>query len=440
MKRVWIPVLLGTVALAIAACGEDSGSSGGTQSSSTTIPSARVSNDWALRYVGGKPAKADASKAPVKIGYINQQGATPSFPEATQGLDAAVKYVNGELGGADGHPIAIERCYIQAEEDGQKCAAQMANDPSIKFVILGVSNLGQKAIYSVLTGKKPIISASPSTIDDLTAKDAYAYTSGGPGIIAGMGIFTAKYLKATSRVAVIHGDNPAAKQSAEQFLKPLLQKLGVKQVKLVSISDNASGPDVASALQAVGADNADALVTFVTLPGCIAVYDGLKSLGIDPPVVATGLCFGTPMTKHLHDVGSSDPVPDGWYFASYGYSYFLPDGASGMKTYLAKIKQYAGDDVEYTGFAGFLFADVLTAVKFVNEIGADDLTSAAIRTKAKTFEGPMMITAGPIKCGYSGLFASLCGERTSIEQYKDGKWIPSAMGRKAIDVTPVLGG
>lgn len=438
--RLVLAGLLGLAALSLAACGS-SGSPSTTAGSNelSTTAAKSVSNKWAREYIGGKAGPAGSGEEPIKIGYINEQGGIPSFPEATEGLEAAVEYVDQELGGADGHPIEISNCFIQSEEDGQKCATQMANDPQVKFVILGVTTHGQKAIYSILTGHKPIISASPSTIDDLTAKEAYAYNAGGPGTVAGLGIFAAKKLHAKS-AAVVYGENPAAQASAQEFLKPLLQQEGVEDVKLVGISEEASGPEVASALQSVGADEAEALITFVTVPDCIAIYDGLRSLGIEPAVVATGLCFGKPMTEHMEDLGSSDPVPNGWYFSSYGYSYFVPDEASGMTTYLAKIKQYAGEEVEYTGFAGFLFADVLTSVKFINEIGAEKLTSTAMQKTASGFAGPMMLTAGKMECGYSPTFPALCGKEVSIEQFKDGKWHLTASGNKSIDIGPALGG
>ena len=162
--------------------------------------------------------------------------------------------------------------------------------------------------YSVLGGRKPILEASPSTSDDLTAKGAYSYTPGGPGSIAGMARFVAEQLPDVHRVAVLYADNPAGKASAEQFLKPQLQKLGVNDVKLVGVADTATGPDVATAIQAAGGLEADTLLSFLTVPGCIATYDALQSLGIKPRVVATGLCFGTPMTKHMRDVGSKDQV------------------------------------------------------------------------------------------------------------------------------------
>lgn len=425
----------------LAGCGSGTGDSDGKASAgSAVVP--KVSNDWALRYTGGTAGPADTKKSPIKVGYINQEGGAPAFPEASTGIDAAVAYINRELGGAKGHPVVLEKCVVQSEEDGQKCGTQMANDPEVKFVIEGVLTVGNKAIYSVLGGRKPIMEASPSTSDDLTAKGAYSYTPGGPGTIAGMAQFVAEQLPDVRRVAVLYADNPAGKASAEQFLKPQLQKLGVTDVKLVGVADTATGPDVAAAIQAAGGRQADTLLSFLTVPGCMATYDALQSLGITPRVVATGLCFGTPMTKHMRDVGSEDQVPDGWYFTNFGYSYFTPDEASGMATYVAKVKQYAPKNAEYTGFAGYTFANLMTAMKFVNEIGPDRLTSEAMAKAIESFEGPMMMVAGPIECGYSPVFAALCGSQIGVEQYKDGRWIQVAtpLRDNAISIAQALGG
>jgi branched-chain amino acid transport system substrate-binding protein len=444
LRIVSLAVLLATLGMTLAACGSSSssgGAEGSTEGDSTEQVASEVDNSYGLKYTGGKEGKADTSLAPVTIGYINQEGGVPSFPEATQGMEAAVAYVNEELGGVQGHPLALKKCAVQSEEDGQKCATEMANDEEVSVVVLGSIAVGNKAIYSVLTGKKPIIEGSPSTVEDLTATDAYAYTPGGPGVIAGMAMFTAE-LKGVHKVAVLYANNPAGKSSAEEFFKPLLEKLGIKDVTLVGVEDNATGPQVATAIQAAGGESADVLVSFLTVPGCIATYDALQSLGIEPQVVATGLCFGTPMTQHLEDLGVEGEQPDGWYFASFGYSYFQPDAASGMTTYLAKIKQYGPPDVEYTGFAGFMFADVMTVAKFVNQVGVEELSPETIRAAAKAFKGPMMLVAGPMKCGYSKLFAALCGSEVGIEQYKDGEWLPSALATNghAISVAEVLGG
>ena len=244
-------------------------------------------------------------------------------------------------------------------------------------------------------------------------------------------------------VAVVYGDNDGAKAAVNVLFNPALGKLGITDIKAVPVADTATGSDVQAALQAAGAAKADVVVPLVTLPGCIATYDALQSLGISPAVVTTGLCNGTPMAQHLKDVGKGGDAPSGWYFGGYGYSYFLNDEASGMNTYLAKVKQYGGDKVEYTGFAGPQFANIMTLAKFFNSLGADAVTPDAVKGQLEGFSGPMMITAGPMACGkVSPVFAALCGSEMGVEQYASGKWQPiaDALNGKAINPTAVLSG
>ena len=429
-----VAALAGVAVISLVFGGCASSSKSTSNGTTATTKAATVSNDWALGYTGGTAGKADPGQTPIVIGYVNQQGGVPAFPEATQGLDAAVKYVNEELGGIQGHPVQIEQCFVIANEDGQKCGTQLANDNNVKLVIAGAMTVGNQALYSIVAPKKPVLISNPVVTPDFLTAGTYAYTPGGPGVVQGMGVFVAKDLKNIHKVAVVYGDSEAEVFGAENLLVPKLKSYGITDVTLQKISDAPTAPDVQNALTAAGAEGADVVMPIVTVQGCIATYDALKSLGIKTPVVTTGLCFGTPMTKHLADLGSSDTVPDGWYFGDYGYSYFVPDKASGMTTYLAKIHQYAGKNVEYTGFAGPTFANLMTAVKFYNELGPDASTTALL-SSIKSFKGPMMIVAGPMNCGFSTLFTSLCGTEMGIMLYKNGKWTPvaSALNDKPID-------
>jgi branched-chain amino acid transport system substrate-binding protein len=410
----------------------------GGPTSAPPTTEAPVSNEWALAYTGGAAGAADPSLEPITIGYINQEGGVPAFPEATAGIDAAVAYVNSELGGIGGHPLELAKCVVQTEEDGQRCATEMANNEAVDVVMTGTLVVGNKAIYDVLSGQKPIVIGFPGTIDDFVANDAFAFTPGAPGVVQGMGIFVGTKLAGVTKVAIVHSDNPAGQAGAETILKPALAASGITDVTLVPVADTATGPDLAAAIQAAGVDSADVFMPLLTVQGCIATYDALQSLGLSPTVVTTGLCYGTPMTDHLADLGLDDPVPDGWYYGDTGYSYFLPDEDSGMSTYIAEIAEYGQTGVEYTGFAGALFANLLTVVKFANEIGVDNLSPDAYRQAAEGFAGPMMMIAGPMDCGWSP-FATLCGSQMGVQQYKDGEWIPvaSALNGAAIDTRPV---
>jgi branched-chain amino acid transport system substrate-binding protein len=431
-RRAGLTVAAALVLVSAGCAGSSDTASNGT---STSTASKKVSNDWALDYTGGTAGPADEKLSPVVIGYVNQQGGVPAFPEATEGLDAAVKYVNRELGGIQGHPIEIEQCFVIANEDGQKCGTRLANDDDVQLVITGAMTVGNQALYSVVAPKKPVMVANPVVTADFLTAGTYAYTPGGPGVVQGMAVFVGEHLKNIEKVSVIYGDSEAEVFGAESLLVPKLAEFGITDVTLQKISDAPTAPDVQNALNAADADSADVVIPLVTVQGCIATYDALKSLGIKTPIVTTGLCFGTPMTKHLEDLGSTDVVPDGWYFGDYGYSYFVPEDESGMTTYLDKIHQYGPPDVEYTGFAGPTFANLMTATKFYNQLGPDASTDALLST-IKAFKGPMMIVAGPMDCGFSSLFVSLCGTQMGIMRYQDGKWEAIASGVNGRPIDP----
>jgi branched-chain amino acid transport system substrate-binding protein len=298
---------------------------------------------------------------------------------------------------------------------------------------------GNKELYEALNGKKAVLIGNGVTTDDFTTTAGVGYATGSPGVIPGLAKFSLQYLspKPTS-VAVVHSDNPAGTAAAQTLLKPVFEANGITDVKLVPVSDTATSADVQSAMTVAGADKADVFIPLVTVQNCINVYDAIQALGINPRVVTTGLCFGTPMTDHLKQAGLTDQVPEGWYFGGYGYSYFLPDYDSGMLTYVTKIQQYGkkapgASTLEYTGFGGPMFANLLTAVKLSNEIGVDKLSYATLNTALRGFAGPMMIQVGPIACGKTTIiglpiFVSVCSNEMGIEQYTGGKWVSIADG------------
>jgi branched-chain amino acid transport system substrate-binding protein len=392
-------------------------------------------NTWALEYTGGTAGAAEGD--PIKLGYVNQEAL---FPEATLGIKAAVAYVNAELGGAAGRPIELVECQVNTPEDGAACGAQMANDDSIVAVLTGAINVGNAELFNALNGNKPVLIGNGLTTDDFVTPAGVSYTAGATGVIAGLAKFVIEDF-APSSVAVVFVDNAGGQAAANALFKPAMDAAGIT-TSLVAVPETATSPDIAAAMQAAGADTADVFVSLLTLQGCIASYDSIQSLGIDPVLVTTGLCFGTPMTTHLEELGVEGDYPDGWYFGGYGYSYFLPDYESGMATYVAKVHEYGepvggASVIEYTGFGGPMFANLLTMTKFINELGADSLDFATVDATLRGFTGPMMIQAGPITCGLPPFVAS-CGHQMGIEQYIDGAWVPvhDALNGDPIDVTP----
>ncbi len=443
-KRVMV-ASIATLALVLGACTESStpkatnsttaDTSGSTGTSPATTPGGGAAdNAWAIAYTGGKAGAA--SGAPFKIGYANQEDL---FPEATIGINAAVKYANAELGGIGGHPIVLDTCKITVEEDGQSCGTRFANDASIKVVMTGTLLVGGSGLYDALKGKKPVLVGNGLTTTDFTTPAGYSLTAGAAVVVTGMAEWVAtQYTPKPKKVAVMYGNNASAQGAFSLLLQPVLKKAGIAVTGVQVKDPGGTAAEVQTAIQNVGADTADVFITLTTQPECIATYDALGALNIHPTVVTSGLCFGTPMTDHIQSAGEKGVMPDGWYFGDYGYHYYLPDAPSGMQTYIDKVHQYGvpapgAKTLEYTGFAGPLFANLLTVVKFGNEIGYDQITSDSLLAKTKAFTGPMMLQVGPLNCGHvtvagQQLFAAVCATQMGILLYKGGKWSEIAGG------------
>jgi len=438
-----------------AACSEDSGGDSATQAPATEassteapagseapagdLPVLQSTVDTALAYTGG-PGGA-ASGDPIKIGYVNQEGGTPAFPEASVGADSGTWLINNYLGGVGGRPIELVKCFVTKEEDGQSCAQQMLADDSVQAVLVGAMFNGNAPLLDTLAGKKPVFLPNPVTTPEFLATDAYAFTPGSPGVVQGLAVFAAKYVgelegKEVKKVAVVYNDNPAGTVAFNALTKPILEQLGV-EVTGVPVADTAGATEMATAIQSSGADKADVFYPLVTIQGCIGVYDALKTLGVDTPVVTTGLCFGIPMQDHLKSVGEAGKLPDGWYFGGYGYSYEIPGNPETdayIDTALAWAKETGLENPEYTGFGGPTFGSLITMVKFMNG-GAMD--SAAIRDAAKGFTGPMWAGVGDFKCGGNPTFPSLCGFSIGIQQQQGTEYVSIMDGYNGKALNPI---
>ena len=177
-------------------CGDDDSSSdsasGGTSGgASTTAKDAAKSGDQTVSagvsdyadYVGAKSSgAADSSKAPITIGWVNQEGGpTDVGPGATKGADLAVKYLNEKLGGIDGHPVKLFKCFTStSEEQGQTCGQKMVNNKDVKVIGMGAVAIGDQSLVATVDGSKPMVSSV--AIGAADSKNTNGYGLFGDGI------------------------------------------------------------------------------------------------------------------------------------------------------------------------------------------------------------------------------------------------------------------
>jgi branched-chain amino acid transport system substrate-binding protein len=417
MKRIYgaiMATLLVGTALAVTACGSSSSS---TSTSSTTSASTGVtsaSTEYGLKYTGGKEGAANASLEPVEIGFVNQQGGTPAFPELEKGSEAAVQFINAKLGGIAGHPVKLVKCAIQSEEDGQKCAAQLLGNKKISITSWGDAVVGNGSFYKTVNAKFPTLLALASAPQDYTERSIYSLDAGGQNVIAAMGIAAKE--AGYKNVSIISSNNAAGKFVTAEVLVPQLTKAGVKS-KAAYVSDTATTPEFASALESAGATSSEAILLIP--PGgaqCNATYDAMKQLSIKSPVITVFACYGEEVVEHTNG------GPEGW--SMYGLNENQRINGEQSNVFRNVMSAYGDGGSTNVGGSPRAFGDMLTIAKLANAIGPAKLSAAEFEKQIHAFMGPMFMVPGQIKCGANPTLKTVCGDSVAGSTYKSGKWEP----------------
>jgi branched-chain amino acid transport system substrate-binding protein len=415
---------------ALTACGSSSSSSSSAASSgaassgssSTTATTGTASSSisqasisFGLQYTGGKAGKADPSLSPIHVGFTTNLGGSPSFPENVAAANATTSFINDNLGGIGGHRLVLDTCYMQSEEDGQKCGANFAG-ARVPVVEQALAVIGNASLYKTLAGKAPIIIGTTSAGPDYTTKGAYSFTGGGPAVIYAMAKDT-KNLGA-KKAALLSVDNPGGKFTMQTYAEPAFKQLGVSFNKTVYYGEAPTTPDIVSALQAAGGSSADVIFFDPSAPGeCISLYDAMKQLGIKKPVESTPICNAPSF------INATGGGPENWRLWGFSENPRVASEAE-VQVYNNIMEAYGAAAYKYVGFANSVVRDLLTIDKFMTAVGPTNITPDALTAQIKQFPGPAFLIPGPVKCGSppSPASPSVCGNVSVGSTYKSGAW------------------
>jgi branched-chain amino acid transport system substrate-binding protein len=420
----WLGLVAAVAALVVVGCGsssDDSTSSStaaadtGTTAAATTAPATTADDsaggagdesvtDYAA-YVGGS-GKADPSKSPVYIGWVNQQGGQQVIgAAATDGADLAVKAINDQYGGIDGHPVKLKKCFIKsAEEEGTKCAQQLGNDPDVPMVVMGGVAIGIQAFYSSID--KPVLTGVAVTPVDGVQKNATVLFGDATHVLGPVGTYARDVLHA--KTAAIVYPNTSGITDGAAALQKGLQDAGIK-VKRVGYSQGQT--DLIGPLTAAGAQTADIVVPYSDASGCVNQAKALIQLGIkdSKKIVSAPLCLNPMVSEGL---GGDYPI---WTY-TIASSLFGDPTDPGMPPYMALTKQYnvkAAPDP----WVIVSFATVLTAAKVLNEVGVDNFSTPAIVDALHAFKGPVALGAPALQCGKYQDAPAICNDRVQFFTY-----------------------
>jgi branched-chain amino acid transport system substrate-binding protein len=387
----------------------------------TAVASQSATTTWAVKYAGGSAGHANTSLTPVTIGATVQIGPAATGPGAIPTIDAAESYINKELGGIGGHPVHFDICQIEVAQDAQSCGQQFANNPSVKFVVNGNINTDDSSMLTALAAvNKPVLLSVAIDPAELAATKAFNYGPGVPNVYAAMGPYIAKQLgKSGGEVSVLSLNVPAI-APVVAALKGSLTAAGIKDVTYVSVPLEGTAPEYASAIQAAAASQAKAFVINGVDTTCVAVGDALKSLGATPKVVVTeNGCMDRLVLQHF-----GGALPESWRIFNFGNSPYIKSLSTGVNSYLAAMKEYAPTTDPYSDNS-MQFGELMTADRIADSIGYSKLTSAAFMKAARAFTGPAFMEPGPVHCGYSSSYPSVCGNKIPVDRYTGTKYTES---------------
>ncbi|MBT5580202.1 MAG: amino acid ABC transporter substrate-binding protein [Acidimicrobiaceae bacterium] len=398
---------------------------------------------WAAEFTNGPGIEATGD--PILFGYVHDAELSPQHLPAAR---AAIDYINEHLGGVDGRPLELVSCdpsvpRVETAVDPEtaaeieveiSCEVGLAADDKL-VVVVSQTSIGNTDLYDALADKKPVLVASPGSVAELTTLTTTSYLAG-MLTTGGMGIW-ALSLELKSAVGLFT-DNVAGRDGFT-MLEPMFAAAGV-ELEPVWITSNTSASRLESALDGVGALDADLLILGLDEPDCVVAAGGLAALGINGTaniVISAGTCLRPGARAALAEVQEGFEIPANWHFATNGFNPFEQTVASGYAT----ISAILGESLQpgHVGDTG-VEAAVVAMLSITRALSrADgDFSYDAVNDSLRNPGAPVPTQAGDQHCGRSPAFTPVCAGRMGIIQYVDDTWTDVATGDAAIDLSQIL--
>lgn len=395
--------LIAALALTAAAC---SGDDDNNPSADDTTAATGAEPDTETTVAGEA-----ATGAPFTIGVVNIEGApTFDFPEFTDGFDSAAKHVNERLGGAGGRPIEIEECTAQGTpESSQQCAQELASK-DVELVLVGLDIFTDYATFAA--AGIPVVGSIPILPNDYSAEAVYL-TGGNLGVMTAITAIAKNELGA-EKVGIVSSDNPAGNAGSD-ILEDALTAAGI-DYNIVKGGDNETDAGYQGLMRQANEGDPDALISLYAGPGCIGTIRARTALGIDTPVISTGLC----RNKDVIDVVGDEAV--GWIFATGDDS---GEQFDVMTQAIADFKGIEPDEVNTGGFTVIGFLQLMTMFEAANDVaeanGADALTGLAVYEEMKnSTDRKLWPGTQPYECGQEPDYPSICTFGIQFSEYLPG--------------------
>lgn len=390
------------------------------------ITEAATSDDANVAIADLPPPTGD----PILIGLVNTEG-TPGldFPDIRLAIAGTVDYLN-QHGGVGGRPIELEDCIAAGSPETSQACAQELTGKGVEMVLLGLDLFPDYATYNA--AGVPVVGMLPILPGDYTA-DALFLTGGNATVMAAAAGVTKNHFDATT-VGIVSADNPGANSSLAA-LTAALDKAGVTYTS-VKGGDNETDAGYQGLMREAAAGNPDVLVSLYSDAGCIGTMRGRASLGIEIPVITTGICSSAEVLEQVGD----DAL--GWTFIGVSTQEETPALAI-LQEIMAPVLEVDPSEVDSTalGLGGLGLTMMLSVAVFGNQLEADggDVSGSGIYELLGTSDELTSWPGdAPIDCGAAPAYPAVCAFIFPFAEYVEGGEVRTIPGLEAVSALEYL--
>ena len=397
MKRV-LPFVAAAAAgaLALSACGSDSGDSSG----------------------GG-------SDGPIKLLVISQLHAELfSFPEIEGGAKAAAESINA-AGGVNGHKIQIDLCNDQGNPNVAATCGRKAVSGGYAAVLNPTSLYSASFMPLLEAGKIPAFGSTPLTEPDYTSSVSFPISGGNVLDYGGSGMVAAEQ---GCKSAGIISDTTAGALNAARFQKKGYEVAGGKTIT-THVKTLATSPDFAATVSQITSSGVDCILLAQTPDAIGKVLNALAQSNKPDMRVFTNASSAPPaLIKSLGNAAKNLTING---------SVAIPTETT-TPTFWADMTKYA-PKFQKTSTSGLAWAGVQILAKVAGDAKAYDresLMTALNNTTdahAETLAGPLDFSKPRTDTDSPRIFAS----ENWIYHVENAVYVPSN-DHKPVDVTKVM--
>lgn len=376
------------------------------------------------------PTLGPPSGEPMLVGLVNTEG-TPGldFPDIRRAISGVVDYLN-QHGGYGDRPIDLEVCVAAGSPETSQACAQELTGRGAELVLLGLDLFPDYATYTA--AGVPVIGVLPILAGDYGA-DARFVTGGNATVMAASAGVADEYFGA-STVGIISADNPGGNASRDA-LTGALDLLGIDYVSVTGGDDETDAGFLGLMRQAATGDP-DLILSLYDEAGCIGLIRGRADLGIDTPVLSTGICAAGEVIDQVGD----DAL--GWYFMG------VATQEDDLETeivgdIMGPVLGVAPDEVDTTslGLGGLGMFMTMTLATLANHLAADGtpVTGESLYELLDTGAGFALWPGGaPLECGAADAYPAVCSFTFPVAEYLPGGEVRTVEGFDAFSALDFL--